>query len=62
MGVMRCLIGPDSHIFSAMQVTCKDESLLLYSDHKTVNSWIESLTKAISLVMVYCFFFKLLFF
>lgn len=29
------------------QVVCKDESLLLFSDHKTVDSWIEALQNAI---------------
>jgi len=30
-----------------LQVTCKQESVLLFSDQKTVNSWIDALTKAI---------------
>jgi len=30
-----------------LQITCKQESLLLFSDQKTVNSWIDALTKAI---------------
>jgi len=30
-----------------LQITCKQESVLLFSDQKTVSSWIDALTKAI---------------
>lgn len=33
-----------------LQVICKQESLLLFSDQKTVDSWIDALTKAVQLV------------
>jgi len=42
--VVLCLHYP-KHCW--LQITCKQESVLLFSDQKTVNSWIDALTKAI---------------